>query len=313
MIISASRRTDIPNYFHKWFLRRVKEGNVLVRNPMNPRQVSSVSLERGVLDGIVFWTKNPSPMIKDIEALQGIPFYFQFTVNPYGKDLESGLPDKESVIIPAFQNLSQKIGRDGVIWRYDPIFLTNTYTVEHHIHCFEKYAKALSPYTDKCVISFLDMYAKTSRNTQGLGISSPNLEESLFIAENFAKIADSYGFALETCAEGNVYQKFGIGHSQCVDKSRFEKIGGFKLSLEKDPSQRLECGCVSSIDIGSYDTCKNACAYCYANCNTSVGEINFGRHHIDSPMLIGNVQDEDNITHRKVSSYVNKQISLFDI
>ena len=156
MIISASRRTDIPTYYSEWFFNRLHEGYVLVRNPMNIHQVSKITLNPDVVDGIVFWTKNPTPMLDKLDQLNDYTYYFQFTLNAYGRDVETGVPSKNNVIIPAFQKLSDKIGPERVIWRYDPIFISKIYTIDYHLHYFEQLAKRLSPYTKKCTISFLD-------------------------------------------------------------------------------------------------------------------------------------------------------------
>ena len=158
MIISASRRTDIPTYYFEWFFNRINDGYVCVRNPMNIHQISKVSLSPEVVDGIVFWTKNPIPMMKRLHELDSrYMYYFQFTLNSYGKDVEANIPSKNDVIIPAFQDLSRMIGAERVIWRYDPIMLTDKYTIDYHVEYFEKIAKRLSGYTKKCIISFVDL------------------------------------------------------------------------------------------------------------------------------------------------------------
>ena len=124
MIISASRRTDIPTFYSKWFVNRIREGFFLVRNPMNFYQVSRVPLTPDVVDCIVFWTKNPIPMLDKLDELKEYQYYFQFTLTGYGHDIEAGLPDKKEALIPAFQRLSDMIGPERVIWRYDPIVVT---------------------------------------------------------------------------------------------------------------------------------------------------------------------------------------------
>lgn len=169
LIISASRRTDIPAYYPDWFCNRIREGYVCVRNPMNFHQVSCISLSPDVVDGIVFWTKNPLPLMSRLEELRAYPFYFQFTLTPYGKDVEPGVPSKNDVILPAFQELSRKIGPERVIWRYDPILLTDRYTMDYHITFFSRLARRLEGYTRKCIISFVDLYRNTQTNMSGLG------------------------------------------------------------------------------------------------------------------------------------------------
>ena len=170
MIISASRRTDIPTYYSEWFFNRLREGYVLVRNPMNARQISRISLSPEAVDGIVFWTKNPVPMLSRLGELEPYPYYFQFTLTAYGRDVEPNLPGKNGVLIPAFQELSRMAGRERVVWRYDPIFLSDRYTVEYHCRYFRVLAAKLGEYTEKCTVSFLDFYRSTARNMRSLHI-----------------------------------------------------------------------------------------------------------------------------------------------
>ena len=171
MIISASRRTDIPAYYPDWFYNRIREGYVCVRNPMNFHQVSRIDLSPDVVDGIVFWTKNPLPLMSRLEELRAYPFYFQFTLTPYGKDVEPGVPSKNDIILPAFQELSRQIGPERVIWRYDPILLTDRYTMDYHITFFSQLARRLEGYARKCIISFVDLYRNTQSNMNGLGFA----------------------------------------------------------------------------------------------------------------------------------------------
>ena len=143
MIISASRRTDIPNYYSSWFLNRIREGFVLVRNPVNPHQVSRISLAPEAVDCIVFWTKNPEPMLERLGELKEYPFYFQFTLTPYGRDVEENVPHKKDRMIPVFKRLSQMIGGERVVWRYDPILFSGRYTPQYHLQVFKQIAEAL--------------------------------------------------------------------------------------------------------------------------------------------------------------------------
>lgn len=310
MIISASRRTDIPTYYSTWFLNRIKAGYVYVRNPMNAHQISKISLSPEVVDGIVFWTKNPIPMLSKLDALRDYVYYFQFTLNSYGIDVEKNIPSKNDVILPAFQKLSDLIGPERVIWRYDPIFLSETYTMDYHIRYFEKLAKRLSQYTRKCTISFLDFYRNTEKNIAALTPSSFSAEQQEQLAKCIAEIAHSYGLRIDTCAEGIELQKYGIDHARCIDDRLFEQLIQCPLSVKKDKNQRLECGCIESLDIGAYNTCRNGCRYCYANFSEKTVGANSGKHNPDSPLLIGEVGPEDKITERKMFSCKVNQIRL---
>lgn len=309
LILSVSRRTDIPAFYSSWFFNRVKEGFVLVRNPFNRKQVSKIKLSPDVIDCIVFWTKNPKRMIKRLDELEKYNYYFQFTLNSYDKTLEKSVPQKK-YLIKTFIELSNKIGKNKVVWRYDPIILTDKFTKEYHYKWFEYLAKRLSPYTNKCVISFLDLYKKTERNLKGINLLPINEEDIFDIAENFSKIASKYNLILETCSEEVDLFKFNINHGKCIDDKLISSIVGTKLSIDKDSTQREACGCVKSIDIGAYNTCNHNCLYCYANFNRDMVEKNLQKHDRKSPLLFGKLEGDEKITDRKMESYRKGQISF---
>ena len=310
MIISASRRTDIPAYYSEWFMNRVADGYVYVRNPMNAHQISKIILTPEVIDGIVFWTKNPIPMMSYLDKLRDYAYYFQFTLNSYGKDIETNVPNKNNIIIPAFQELSKRIGADRVIWRYDPILLTEKYTIDYHVKYFNEIARRLSGYTHKCVISFVDLYRKTQQHLKELKLLPLNNKEMYELAERLVEIANRNNLVVESCAEKINLDQFGIQHGHCIDCALFEKILNCKMSLSKDKSQRPECGCMESIDIGAYNTCSNGCKYCYANYNQTTVEKNIGAHSPNSPLLFGAVVEEDKIIERKMYSLKDCQMRL---
>ena len=310
MIISASRRTDIPTYYSEWFMNRIREGYALARNPMNAHQVSRISLSPEVVDGIVFWTKNPAPMLVKLPQLKDYMYYFQFTLNAYEQDVEADVPLKHKYIVPTFQRLSEMIGPERVVWRYDPILVSDKYTFDYHVKYFELLAKKLASYTQKCTISFLDMYVKTERNVAGLNIQPWTLELQDAMAKSLAEIAHSYGLELETCAEGIELEKYGIKHAHCIDGELFAKLLGCPLKVGKDKNQRKECGCVDSVDIGAYNTCRNGCRYCYANFNAKMVQNNQQRHNPLSPLLLGELQPDDKVTERKMTSCLERQGGL---
>ena len=311
MIISASRRTDIPTYYSEWFINRVRDGYLYVRNPMNIHQISKITLSPNVIDGIVFWTKNPIPMMQYLDELNNYAYYFQFTVNAYGKDVEVNVPNKNDVIIPAFRKLSNRIGRDRVIWRYDPILLTEKYTMDYHVNYFNELAKRLSGYTHKCVISFVDLYRNTQAHLKELNILPLGEKEMYELAERLVEIANKNNLIVESCAEKINLEQFGIQHGHCIDCQLFEKILNCKINILKDKNQRLESGCMESIDIGAYNTCKNGCVYCYANFSKTTVIKNMGAHNPNSPLIYGEVMPDDKIVERKMFSLKKNQISLF--
>jgi len=302
MILSASRRTDIPNYYSEWFLNRIKEGFLYVRNPMNTHQVSRIELSPQVVDCIVFWTKNPADMLGHLKELKEYPYYFQFTLTGYGRDIEPNLPDKKTELITTFQALSDRVGKARVIWRYDPVFINEKYTVQYHFRTFKEIACSLKHYTEKVVISFVDFYAKTQRNTKELNIKSLNKEELFGLARGFAEIADKNELIIETCAEEIELQRLGIRHGSCIDKELIERILGCRLVGGKDKNQREQCGCFESVEVGAYNTCKNRCKYCYANYNDRKVEEQIGLYDINSPLLCGRLHPDDKVTIRKMKS-----------
>ena len=191
-----------------------------------------------VVDSIVFWTKNPLPLMSRLEELRAYPFYFQFTLTPYGKDVEPGVPSKNDVILPAFQELSRRIGPERVIWRYDPILFTDRYTIDYHITFFSQLAQRLEGYTRKCIISFVDLYRNTQSNMNGLGFAPLTEKEIMELAQRLDDIAGEHHLVLETCAEQIDLSPYGIAHGHCIDRTLLEQIAGCRLSLEKDKNQR---------------------------------------------------------------------------
>lgn len=312
MILSASRRTDIPNYYSEWLARRFRAGFLCVRNPMNFRQVSRITLNPNVIDCIVFWTKNPAPMLPYLDEYRRYMYYFQFTLTGYGKDIEPGLPDKRRILIPAFCELADRIGRDRVIWRYDPIFLSDHYTLDYHVKAFTRIAEALVGRTRRVVISFLDDYEKTKRNMKGINIQGLTKEKMRRLAHSFAVIAGRYGMEIQTCAEKIDLSEYGITHGACIDREYIEHLLGCRLRAGKDHGQRPECRCMESVEIGSYHTCRNGCRYCYANFSDGRVQERIRDFDVDSPILCGKMEPEDRITERKMKTLRENQMTLED-
>lgn len=315
MIVSVSRRTDIPAFYSEWFFNRLKEGYVYVQNPFNTKQISKVDLTPKSVDCFVFWTKNADPMLSRLDELRDYNYYFQFTITGYSNDVEKGITDKKA-IIESFKKLSNIIGKERVILRYDPILLSEKYTVDRHIILFERLCEQLSGYTEKCVISFVDLYKKIERNTRSLKLKPMTEKDMLTIAKEFSNIGKKYDIKLETCSEGIDLSQFGIKKGKCIDDELIEKILGCKVKVNKDKTQREVCGCVASIDIGQYNTCRHHCAYCYANFNYKTVENNSILHDVKSPMLIGVPSKDAKITTRDMKSVCVKheieQLSLLD-
>ena len=310
MILSVSRRTDIPAFYTEWLMNRLNEGYIYVKNPMNSNQISKVEINPDVVDCIVFWSKNPKPLISKLEEIDtmGYKYYFQFTITPYDNTIERSLPGKEE-IVETFKLLSNKIGKDKVIWRYDPIILNDRLNIDYHIESFERIISKLSGYTDECIISFVDPYNKTKRNMGNDFIRLITKEEMNNIAEEISKIANKYKVRIKTCAEAIELEKFGIYHASCIDRTKIESIIHCPLSdkLKKD-NQRENCGCIQCIDIGAYNTCKNNCLYCYATSNQDEVIKNSKLHNPKSALLIGESSNIKKVSERKLNTFKDNQI-----
>jgi hypothetical protein len=310
MIISASRRTDIPSFYGEWFINRINEGFLFVRNPFNNSVVYRVDINPDVVDCIVFWTKNPKPFLDKLQFLGQYNYYFLFTVTPYDKTLEKNLPDKKE-IINTFRLLSDRIGGGKVIWRYDPVIYTDRINMDYHLKSFEYISKALSGHTGKCIISFIHMYSKCERNLKGTYARELTADEMYDMAKIMVQIAGSYNIEIESCALKTDLSPYGINPGSCINKTLIEKITGKQLRIGKDKNQRKECNCFESIDIGAYNTCLNNCLYCYANYNFETVIQNFKQHDPESPFLTGRSTDKDTVHIRKQESVVTNNIQMF--
>lgn len=309
MIIQTGMRTDIPAFYSKWFLNRIKEGYVLVRNPYNERQVTRYCLTPDVVDLIAFCTKNPAPMLPYMNVLKPYGQYWFVTITPYGRDIEPNVPDKEKVM-DDFKKLSDIVGADSMGWRYDPIFIDKKHSVEWHISEFEKMAEILAGYTKTCVISFIDIYKKVERNFPEA--KSVQAEDRAMIGKAFVKIAAKYGMVLKPCAEGEELAKYGADCSGCMTVHTFETALHSRLEVPKRKKNQRngECACLLGTDIGAYDTCGYLCKYCYANANPVLVKENMRKHNPDSPFLIGGHMPGDIVREAIQKSWIDRQIRL---
>jgi len=296
VIISASRRTDIPAFYADWFINRIRAGFCTVPNPFNRQQISRVSLLPEDVDVIVFWTRNPKPLIPNLDELdqRGYRYYFQYTLLGYPREIDAKSPNRE-IAIAAFQELAQRIGPERLIWRYDPIVFSQLTGVEYHIENYARIAKALRGSTFRSVISVMDLYAKIRKrvdrmNAQGVGVvdytgkPSQRFDE---LMESFVSIATENGMQIQSCAEELDLTVYAIHPGKCIDDDYIHSTFGIEVGRKKDPSQRKACGCVVSKDIGMYDSCLFGCQYCYATGNFERALENYGQHDPQSPSLVG--------------------------
>ena len=293
MIINTGSRTDIPAFYPKWLINRIREGFVYVRNPYNPDQVTKYILDPNVVDCLAFCTKNPEPILKYIDEIDKFKQYWFVTITSYGKDIEPNVPDKEDVI-NSFIKLSNHVGINSVGWRYDPIFIGMGYDIDYHIKSFSKMANKLKGYTHDCTISFLDLYEKVKKNAPN--IKPPNKEEQIKIAKAFYKIGKENDIVIHSCCEKDYLADYGLDITGCMSREIVEKSIGCKLKPPAGKSVRGEsCNCLMGNDIGAYNTCKHGCIYCYANSDNEAVKYNVQKHIQDSPFLVGSLEAGDKI------------------
>lgn len=303
MILSVSRRTDVPACYMPWFMNRLRSGFVMARNPMNPAQVSRMTLSPETVEAIVFWTKNPLPLLPHLDEIgrMGYRCGVQYTLNAYDRDVESALPELPQRV-SAFRELAARLGPERLRWRYDPILLSDRYTEAWHAAQFAHLADALTGCTDTCVISFLDVYSKNRRALKAAGLHTLDEGQMRSLGEHLAREAAGRSIRLQTCAERIDLREYGVQPGACLDSGWVSRIAGFPIRRMKDSGQRAECGCVPSVDVGQYNTCLNGCLYCYANFSRDSVQVNAARHQPESPLLTGVLSLSDRVTERRMLS-----------
>lgn len=309
LIVSASRSTDIPAFYGDWFMARLAAGYVRWKNPFGASPLS-VSFEKTRV--FVFWSKNPSPFFLHLDTLDRMDYryYFLFTLNDYDTErLEPGVPPL-SERIDTFIRLSRRIGKGRVIWRFDPLVLSDRITVQNLLEKIRSIGDRIVPYTERLVFSFVDIekYSKVRRNLQAAGITGArefNEDEVEEFCAGLASLNRWWGLSISTCAEGRDLSQFGIGRGQCIsydlmtqefgnDRKLMDFLqpddqqtpGGTTNAADlsrrlKDPGQRNTCRCIVSKDIGQYSTCVHLCTYCYANSSQERARRNYSRYIAD--------------------------------
>lgn len=300
MIISASRRTDIPAFYSAWLMNRIRTGYCLVPNPFNAKQISRVSLAREDVDAFVFWSKNPQPMLGLLDELtdRGFIYYFQYTLNDYPHALEPKIPAVERRL-ETFHELARRLGPTRVVWRYDPIIITPNTGYEFHAAAFEKLTSLLQGATRRVVVSVVDLYRKTDRRMTAIAdngfridsdaATSPEMLQLLSHISRVAATADIMSFS---CAEEQDFTKAGVRPGSCIDCDLISALGG-RVSVKKDAGQRPACRCVTSRDIGINDTCLHGCPYCYSTRNDELAHQRHAQHDPSSPVLFGHAEDPE--------------------
>jgi hypothetical protein len=309
LIISASRSTDIPAFYGDWFMARLAAGYVRWKSPFGGSPLF-ISLEKTRM--FVFWSKNPAPFFPCLDTLDrlGYGYYFLFTLNDYDKErLEPGVP-YVGERIATFIRLSRCIGKGRVVWRYDPLVLSDRITVQDLLEKIKSIGDRIAPYTERLVFSFVDIekYAKVRRNLQEGGITGAREftdDEVDGFCSGLAALNRRWGLSITTCAEGRDHSRFGIGRGQCISYDLMIKefgndrklmdflqpddqqtLGGMPAAVDpsrrlKDPGQRNTCRCIVSKDVGQYSSCMHLCAYCYATTSPARARQNYARYIAD--------------------------------
>ena len=304
MIINTGGRTDTVQYFTPWLLRRFEEGYALSRNPMFPDKVTRYELTPDKVDCVVFCSKNYEPILNDLYRITDrFNTYFFYTITAYGKDVEPGVPSIDDSIA-TLRKLSSLVGKERLVWRYDPVLLTDRYTIDVHMETFSRMAEEITPYVDRCVFSFVDMYDKLQFNMPEL---IPITEEDkVRIAEGLGRIASEHGLTIRSCGTDRDYSEYGIGPSACMTLEAIGKANKVVFKDLKHRGMRKECHCIESRDIGWYDTCLNGCKYCYANTNPKKAFDNYSQHDVNSPLLFGHLKEGDIVQQGNQESYLKK-------
>jgi Domain of unknown function (DUF1848) len=295
MIISASRRTDLPAFYARWFIQRLRAGCCTVPNPFNPQQVDRVSLLPEDVDVVVFWTRNPRPLFPYLDELdeRGFRYYFQFTLLDNPRLIDPHVP-RLPAALATFQKLAERIGSQRVIWRYDPIVLSEITPPAFHLEAYAHIAEALRGCAFRSVISLMDAYPKIGKRLktlaeQGVRLLPCDPSQEWFgeWMRSLVAIGTANGMEVMSCAEPYDLRPYGVCPGKCVDDEYIARVFGLEVSHVKHTAQRKACGCVVSKDIGMYDSCLFGCCYCYATGSFARAQANYRQHNPDTPSLLG--------------------------
>ncbi len=288
MIISASRRTDIPAFYSQWFINRIRAGFCNVPNPFCRQQVYTVSLRPEEVEVIVFWTRNPRPLLAHLDQLdrRGFRYYFHFTIIGNPRELDPKTPPVR-FSLDTFRALSDRLGPARVIWRYDPIVQSPQTPPDFHRGHFEQLADSLRGYTQRCFVSTVNLYRKARRRLVMVDADQPWPAATLTaLMRDLAAMGQASGIEVLSCASEVDWQPCGISAGKCIDDALIARTFSLPVCGKKDPGQRKSCGCVVSKDIGMYDSCLFGCRYCYATRDFHRAQENYHQHDPHSPSLL---------------------------
>ena len=309
MILNTGGRTDTVQYYSEWLLNRFREGYVLSRNPLFPNVINRIELSPDTIDVVVFCSKDYAPILDRLHEISDrFKCYYHYTITAYDTDIEPNVPSIEQSV-ETLKQLSAQVGKEKVAWRYDPVLLTEKYTIEKHFETFDYMVRELSPYVDRCIFSFVEMYKKLAVNMPELQpISNDN---KLLLVKGLGAIAKQYGLYLQTCAAKDDYLQFGVHHSGCMTTEIFSRALGLNFKHQAHKGNRIGCACMESRGLGDYNSCPNGCRYCYANKDHAKAAENYRRHDPKSPLLLGDVLPTDTIKPAVQKSLIDKWGTLF--
>lgn len=304
MILNVSGRTDIVQYYSKWLLKRFEEGYVLSRNPIFKNKVTRYELTPDKVDCVVFASKNYKPILNDINKIsERFNTYFHYTITAYGKDIEPNVPDI-SDSIDTLLKLEKIVGKNKIAWRYDPVLLTDKYTIEKHSQTFEYIAKKLAGHIDRCMFNFIETHRKLQKNMPDLITLTDEDKERL--AEGFGKIADKYNINIQSCRNNGDFTKYNVTPSGCITLDILGEANDAQFKKLKHKGLRKSCSSMESRDIGSYESCPSCCRYCYANTDSEKISENYKMHDRNSSILLGSVKETDDIKNGIQKSFLKK-------
>lgn len=313
MILNTGARTDTVQFYSDWLLKRFEDGYVYTRNPLFPNKVTRYELAPEKIDLVLFCSKNYKPILpRLLEITDRYRTYFHYTITAYGKDVEPLVPSIDESAETLIE-LSRQVGKQRVAWRYDPVLLTDKYTIDVHAKTFEHLAKKLAPHIDRCIFSFVEMYKKLETNMPEI-IPFTESDKNR-IAEILGGIAKAYGIHIQTCGTNGDYSRYGIHSSGCATLEALGAANGCEFKDLKHKGMRAGCHCIESRDIGAYDTCLNGCKYCYANKSAQRARDNYKLHDPASPIMLGGLLPTDDISQgNQVSLLKSKaqQLTMFD-
>lgn len=307
MILNTGGRTDTVNYFSEWLLNRFAAGYAYSRNPFHPDVVNRIDLNPETIDVVEFCSKNYRPILSRLhEITERFNCHFHYTITAYDKDIEPNVPGIDESI-ETLRDLSAQVGKEKIIWRYDPVLLTGKYTIERHFATFDYMAGRIAPYVSRCVFSFVVWYKK---------LHLPELQpisgqQKELIAKGLGEMADKRHLYIQTCGTKESYEQYGIHHSGCMTRAVYEHSLGLHFKKVAERGNRPGCRCMESRGLGDYNTCLNGCRYCYANYDHEKARENYRLHDPESPLMIGHLRPTDKIVPLHQESCLDRAPMLF--